>query len=122
MRDSPKPIPSTPTHCRGCGQELEPLRRWGGLCRTCVRALPHGALRDRISVQWIVIGHFARKRRDGIKERCVRLRCTCGTERTMSLAEWTHRRSLRCNRCRLRDQRAHGVDSDYGCTADDIEA
>lgn len=110
---TPKPIPSTPTHCQ-CGTWLEPLRRWGGKCKDCIRSAQPGKLHDPQALQWTVVKEFKRKRpggkRRGVVERCVRLRCSCGKYRTMSLAEWRARRSTCCKRCSL----AHFSVSDLG--------
>jgi len=95
-----KPVPTHPTHCRGCGVELERLRRWGGYCRACVRGLPHKA---RSHAEWSIVRVFTRKRGPNgrISERMVRIRCTCGKERVISWSEWTRRRTNCCKRCSL---------------------
>jgi hypothetical protein len=108
---SPKPIPDTPTHCRKCRDVLEPLRRWGGLCKRCVTSAKPGRLHDPQALKWTVVKEFKRKRR-GVVERCVRVRCTCGRERTMSRADWNSRRSTCCKRCSL----AHFSVSELGRT------
>lgn len=118
-QSSPKPIPDGPTHCRGCSDRLEPLRRWGGLCRVCVRNFPRLGLRRRRSdpdaFKWRELKRFVRKRPNGVNETCVRVKCQCeyGTERTMSVTEFEQRRSNACNRCKLKAIRAYGVESDY---------
>lgn len=118
-QSSPKPIPDSPTHCRGCGDWLEPLRRWGGLCRDCVRdACGRSTTRTRSepgAFKWRELRRFVRKRRNGVNETCVRAKCQCefGTERTMSLTQFKQHASLACNKCKLKQIRAHGVESDY---------
>jgi hypothetical protein len=109
-----KAIPTKPTHCRGCGVELPPLRRWGGRCKSCVMGMPHRARRaDPLAVRWVIVKRFSRRRGKGITERCVRVRCECGNERVMTLAVWQQRRTLGCKQCALRGFRTRGVESDY---------
>lgn len=109
--DAPKPIPTSPTHCRGCGVLLEPLRRYGGLCKACVPSAALGRLADPMARKWTVIERFKRSRstcNGPITERCVRVRCVCGSERVMTVAIWSCRRSLGCKRCRMNDLRRQG--------------
>ena len=95
----PKPIPLEPVACRGCGKLLEPLRRWGGLCRECVCELPHASPRR---ASWELVRTFKRKRSKGkVIERCVLVRCSCGNERVLTWTHWTQRRPTRCKRCSL---------------------
>lgn len=97
---APKPIPEGPACCRGCGGTLEPLRRWGGLCRDCVRELPH---RTRARAEWCIVREFTRTRgpQGRIKERMVRVRCSCGKERVITWSDWSRRRTHCCKRCSL---------------------
>jgi hypothetical protein len=97
---APKPIPDTPTHCRGCGSVLEPLRRWGGLCRTCIAPAEPGKLRDPQVVAWTIVKEFKRKRK-GVTEWCVRVQCGCGRQRVIAKAAWRTQRSTCCKRCSL---------------------
>lgn len=125
---SPKPIPATPTHCTGCGSELEPLRRWGGKCKQCVRGRGEPkqvAAAEPCINRWHVIRRFTQVRPNGVRERFVRVRCTtpigdgiCGSERNMSQSkfdgsECEGHRSLACRRCKLKNIKARGVDRDY---------
>jgi NMD protein affecting ribosome stability and mRNA decay len=106
---APKPIPDSPTHCRSCGAELPPLRRYAGLCASCLPAQQQPPLADPTERQWQVLRRFRKPRRDGRgSERCVRVRCSCGSERTMTEAIWRDFRSTRCRACRLRAYRRGG--------------
>lgn len=98
---SPKPIPATPTHCRRCEVELEPLRRWGGLCRACVSPAAVAKLRDPQAMQWVIVREFIRKRKSGIRERCLRVQCSCGKQRVIAKSAWRTQRSTCCKRCSL---------------------
>src|SRR5262245_5631323 len=113
----PKPIPEGPTHCRGCGQEIEPLRRWGGLCKRCVYGLKKSSDRPRhepVRFRWRLLEQYVRIRPNGIREKRVRVICECGrTRRTMGLTDYNQRKSLACRRCLLADIRLRGVESDY---------
>jgi len=109
---APKPIPDSPTHCSRCSVELPLLRRWAGLCSRCLPTQPAQPLVDPTAIHWVIIRRFMR-RRGGTStalERCVRVRCSCGAERTMTLAIWHARRSRKCKRCRIRDFRRSGFD------------
>lgn len=99
----PKPIPDTPTHCnRGCGTELEPLRRYAGVCRTCILAghKPKAAFAKPRSV-WKVVQRYRKKCRDGYSRPHVRIECSCGAQRRMREEAWRRHRPQHCNRCRL---------------------
>jgi hypothetical protein len=114
LSTDPKPIPDTPTHCRGCGDELPPLRRWGGLCRDCVHRVPAANGRGPHVFRWKAIEFFTRTRSNGERQSSVRVRCECGLSvRTMSITEYEQHKSLACRRCLLKDIRARGVESDY---------
>jgi len=64
-------------------------------------------------LQWTVIKEFWHTRPSGKRERFVRIRCGCGTERSMSISIWNTRRSLKCKRCNLdADKRRGYVESD----------
>lgn len=62
--------------------------------------------------QWTEIARLKRSRigRDGRTrtEQCVRARCSCGTERVMTLSHFEQRRSHSCKRCSLARAYAHG--------------
>jgi hypothetical protein len=104
---APKPIPSSPTHCR-CGAELEPLRRYAGLCPRCLPAAAPSTLKDPTEQHWQLIATFHRRRAGRARERFVRVRCSCGSEREMSESIYLSRRSRKCARCRIRDFRRAG--------------
>lgn len=114
MHYEPKPIPDGPTHCRVCGFELEPLRRWGGLCKDCVpRAVGTTMLEQATTkLQWREVKRFTRVRKDGQRNVIVVVRCSCGTEREMTPAEFEgrSRRANACKRCRKKFVRTHGVE------------
>lgn len=116
---NPKPIPQTPTHCRGCDSVLEPLRRWGGMCRQCVRDWQgtHKRLDAQQAAEpvfrWRVIKQITRLRPDGRHEKYVQCACVCGTKRTMTLSSFEQRRSYACRGCHMREVRVRGVESDY---------
>ncbi len=118
MFETPKVIPTGPIHCRACGCELEPLRRWGGECRACV-AGRHSGVEHRVSdetvvPQWTIVERYRHRRPDGVREWYLRVRCDCGTERVMSVSDFDRKKSIRCNACRLAGIRASGgVESDY---------
>lgn len=105
----PKPIPDQPTHCRRCSAELPLLRRYAGLCSSCLPTQAQPPMPDPTSVDWTIIARFRRSRRDGTGlETCVRVRCSCGAERVMTIAIWHEKRSRKCQRCRMRTFRRSG--------------
>lgn len=119
---TPKPVPSSPTHCRSCGVELPVLRRWGGECEACVRcratsrSKPKGPPPDKLVTRLVVVrllyrerGHHGQTRR----ERYVEVRCACGRKCTMAWARWQHHRPLSCNKCRLSGIAARGFEAEY---------
>ena len=114
--EPPKPIPESPTHCRGCGVLLPPLRRWGGKCRACVAAMhtPVSRAVDPHVFRWTEVKRFTRQRPGGIRERCVQARCQCGTERLMTIAEFEQRRSSACKRCIIKATNVRRVESGNG--------
>lgn len=100
-----RPIPPGPASCRECGAELEPLRRYAGLCAPCIRRRARSrpeAARTPLDATFSVIREFVRETASGRRERFIEVRCTCGTLRTMKLSNWTTHRPACCNRCRLR--------------------
>lgn len=112
MEYNPKPIPDSPTHCRTCGFALEPLRRWGGLCRDCVpRAVGAQMQPANNQFRWTEVRRFKRKCR-GFMRQFVVVRCQCGVEREMGASEFVQRKALGCNKCKLQWIRKHGVESD----------
>jgi hypothetical protein len=102
-----KAVPTTPTHCR-CGVELEPLRRYAGLCKRCVaRWMKRRAKRVRPAMR--VVRRFER---DGV--RYVEVRCTCSKRRrTMREATYDAQRPETCNRCRLREVDRNGFEAEH---------
>jgi hypothetical protein len=106
-----KPVPAEPTHCRRCRTELEPLRRWGGLCLRCVaaRARPAPLPTEQLRCRFTVVRSFYRQRA-GHRERYVEVRCECGQRRTYKQTIWMHHRPKWCKRCRLRAGLGLGVD------------
>jgi endogenous inhibitor of DNA gyrase (YacG/DUF329 family) len=108
-----KPLPLVPTHC-GCGAELEPLRRYAGKCRECIRrgTLPAPAPTARLKPRMVVVRQFFRER-IGHRERYVEVRCECGRARVLKWSTWVHARPQCCNRCRLRDIDARGFEAEY---------
>jgi hypothetical protein len=98
-----KPVPETPTHCRGrgCGTLLEPLRRYSGLCRVCVLKRMRRAARKRDKRELRVLRDFVRQ-----GERHIEVECGCGAKYVMRLSTFNAQRPTRCRRCRLRDNTA----------------
>jgi len=102
-----KTIPATPTHCR-CGTELEPLRRYAGMCQRCVaRWMRRRAKRPAPArLRMRVVRRYVRA---GVKY--VVVQCGCGAgRRTMRAATYDTQRPQSCNRCRLRDVDRHGFE------------
>lgn len=113
-------VPATPTHCRGCGAELEPLRRAGGRCKPCVASMvtvPAPAPTARLASQMTLLREFRRKRagRPGHMrgERMVEVRCSCGTQRVLQWQIWHDRPPQCCNRCRLRAVERDGFEAEH---------
>lgn len=102
-----KPVPSAPTHC-GCGAELEPLRRYAGLCARCVAARPRPRRRMRPAARLRVLEHFKRR-----GEKCVRIECGCGARRIMTLRAYKVQRPESCQKCRLREVDRRGFEAEY---------
>ena len=108
------PVAATPTHCRGgCGTELEPLRRAGGLCRACVmaRAAVPPPPTDVLLGHMTVVRTFY-KQRLGHRERYAELVCDCGVKREIRWSTWVHHKPLSCNRCRLRGIDRNGFEAE----------
>lgn len=101
-----KPVPATPTHCRGCGLELERLRRYAGLCRQCVAARMSAATAPQPRVQ--VVRDFVRH-----GEKFVVVQCACGVQRTMRLSTYNAQRPLTCKACRLAAIKRNGFEAEY---------
>jgi len=105
---------STPAnHCRGCGAELEPLRRYGGLCKQCVGGTrppappPTEQLRSRFRFLREVF-----KQRAGHRERFAEVECECGRRRVLQWKTWSLHRPRSCNRCRLKEIEARGFEAE----------
>lgn len=112
-----RPVPDEPTHCRGrgCKAELEPLRRWGGLCAKCIRKRGHAAARPVLEEpHFVLIAEYERKSpKSGKRERYVRVQCTCGRKRRMKRVTWQRHRPACCSRCRLRAANMRGFGTAY---------
>jgi hypothetical protein len=109
------PVPSQPTHCTGCGKELEPMRRYGGRCRDCVRVIVRqvGVLpSEQPSTQFKFLRAFY-KQRPKHKERFVEVQCSCGRKRTLQWSTWMHHRPACCNKCRLKAVERNGFEAEY---------
>jgi hypothetical protein len=66
---------------------------------------------DPTAFRWTELERLTRTRASGgrvYQRRCVRARCECGTVRVMSASEFKLRKTLCCNRCRLRRAQAEG--------------
>lgn len=107
-------VPAKPTHCRKCGAELEPLRRYGGLCRDCIArdAQPVVPPTEQLRCQFTVVRTLYRAR-PGHRERYVEVVCDCGQRRVLKWSTWAHKRPLCCNQCRLRGINARGFEAEY---------
>lgn len=101
-----KPVPATPTHCRGCGTELELLRRYAGLCQRCVAARMTAAPAPQPRLQ--IVRDFVRH-----GEKFVVVQCACGAQRTMRLSTYNAQRPLTCKACRLAAIKRHGFEAEY---------
>ena len=101
-----RPVPDTPTHCTQCGAELEPLRRYGGLCKACVAKCP--AVRKYAKSRLRVVRYLVRHGR-----RFVEVKCSCGRRRTMRLSTWKLQPPQCCKCCRLRAVDRHGFEAEY---------
>jgi len=101
-----KAVPATPTHCP-CGVLLEPLRRYGGLCKRCVANFAQRHKRPPPAKQKIV----RRFVRAGVKY--VEVECGCKVRRTMREATYNAQRPQSCKRCRLRAVDRHGFEAEY---------
>jgi hypothetical protein len=103
-----KAVPATPTHC-GCGVELEPLRRYAGLCKRCVATWTQRS-RQRQAERPImqVVRRFARK-----SVKYVEVECGCKVRRTMREATYRVQRPQCCKRCRLRAVDKNGFEAEY---------
>jgi hypothetical protein len=108
-----KPVPLTPTHCE-CGEWLEPLRRWGGKCKACVRsgARPVPLPTDQLRTTMTVVRTLFRQRTKH-RERYVEVRCSCGRRRVLKWSTWVHEQPRCCNRCRLRGIDERGFEAEY---------
>lgn len=102
---APQPIPEAPTHCRGCGAELEPTRRYAGFCKACVASRAHTVRkRPRLRLVRQLVRHG----------RCyVEVKCSCGRRRVMRLSTWKLQRPECCKRCRLRTVSNHGFEAEF---------
>lgn len=105
------PIPDEPVLCRGCGGKLEPLRRWGGYCGTCIAGWQKLAP-GKVAVQAIFRKVRSFKGPNG--EQRVELRCTCGQKRTVKLWTWQNRRPQCCNKCRMQAINDRGFEAEHG--------
>jgi len=101
-----KPIPATPTHCRGCEVPLELLRRYAGLCKACVAKRVRRVRRRRRPLK--VLREFVRR-----GEKQVEVQCGCGAKHVMRMAIYKARRPQWCNRCRLLDIARHGFEAEF---------
>lgn len=97
-----RPVPDHPTHCGRCRAELEPLRRWGGLCAKCIRKRGKASAQRVVEPHYELITEYMHKKPNGHRERYVRVRCSCGRKSRMSRRTWLRRRPAGCHRCRLR--------------------
>lgn len=107
-------VPDKPTHCRQCRIELEPLRRYGGLCRNCIQgnAQPAAAPTEPLRCRFTIVRTLYRAR-PGHREKYVEVQCECGQKRTLKWSTWEHKRPLCCNQCRLKDINARGFEAEY---------
>jgi len=101
-----KAVPSTPTHC-GCGVELEPMRRYAGLCKRCVAEWSERR-RRRPTRASRVLRRFVRNR-----VWYVEVECGCKVRRTMREATYKVQRPQSCKRCRLRTVERNGFEAEY---------
>ena len=116
-----KPIP--PAHpCKGCGVELEPLRRYGGLCADCVKPKarpepPQASPASRVRV----LETIYRVRRVGkraVRTKYVRVECACGRKSTVEATAWKRARPRMCKACYRREASDRGIDATrYGLYA-----
>jgi hypothetical protein len=120
---TPQPIPDEPTHCRVCTvAELEPLRRYAGVCKRCVMARMKPAIAPTTPLKSVfrVVRRFSRKRADGKLERYVEVRCggtrgvACGRRRTLKATTWRHHRPRCCSACTLREIDTYGFEAEHG--------
>lgn len=107
-----KPIPAEPTLCRGCGAELEPLRRWGGYCQKCVIEWRERSPCKPAAAMFRVVRTFERDA-SGRRVQHVELECSCGRRRVVKLWTWQNRRPACCNRCRLQAVNDHGFEAEH---------
>jgi endogenous inhibitor of DNA gyrase (YacG/DUF329 family) len=117
-RRAVQPVPLEPTHCRGCGSLLAPLRRYAGLCRPCVLAWGQQPRRSRqpptqLATLLRELCRTTRTRPDGRTEAYVQVECACGRRRVLKLTTWLHHQPHCCNRCRLRGVDLHGFEAEY---------
>jgi hypothetical protein len=65
-------------------------------------------------LQWTLVKEYWHVRKDGKREHYVRVRCGCGTERSMSMSIWASpRRPLACKKCNRNAQLRRGyIESD----------
>lgn len=101
-----KPVPATPTHCRGCKAPLELTRRYAGLCKTCVAKRSKRCRRGRPPLK--VLREFVQR-----GEKFIEVQCGCGARRVMRLATYKARRPQSCKRCRVRDVARNGFEAEY---------
>jgi len=111
-----QPVPLQPTTCR-CGATLEPLRRYGGLCRSCVLAWGQRSPQSTKAAAPLAsllreLSRTTRTRPDGRTEAYVQVECACGRRRVLKLTTWLHHQPHSCNRCRLREIDAHGFEAE----------
>ena len=107
-------VPTEPTHCKRCSAELEPLRRYAGLCRECIvgKAPPAVAPTAPLKSKFTVLRELYRTR-PGFKEKYVEVQCECGQRRVLKWATWAHRRPACCGKCRLKSIEAKGFEAEY---------
>lgn len=108
-----RPVPTEPTHCRKCRAELEPLRRWGGLCAKCVsrRAKRAPKPTEKLRSKFAFVRSFY-KQRPGHKERFVEAVCECGHRSNYQWSTWVRQKPMCCKRCRLREVSANGFEAE----------
>lgn len=94
-------VPATPTHCRGCGQLLELLRRYAGLCKACVAKRAKAVQRRR---PLRVLREFVQG-----GEKFVEVQCACGGKRIMRRSTYNAQLPQSCRACRRREVAQNGV-------------
>lgn len=107
-------VPSSPTHCVGCGTALELLRRYAGLCQACVAGRKFGPAKAPSGAPcFVLVGEHYRRNVSGRRERYAEVRCSCGRTRRLKWDTWANHRPACCNRCRLRAVEAHGFEAEF---------